>query len=189
MAVLILGLILFLGVHSTRIASPAGRDGLVARFGGLYRAAYGVISLVGLVLIVWGYGLARLDPIPVWDPPVWTRHLALTLMLPVFPLLFATYVPSRIRAAAKHPMLAAVKVWAFAHLIANGTLADIVLFGSFLAWAVIARISAKRHPRSPVSTGEAKPLNDVIIVVAGLAAYAATLLVLHQWLIGVSPLG
>lgn len=189
MAVLVLGLILFLGVHSTRIVAPALRARLVARRGeGPYKGLYGLVSLVGLVLIVWGYGLARQAPVAVWDPPVWTRHLTLTLMLFVFPLLLAAYLPGRIKTAVKHPMLAAVKIWAFAHLLANGTLADILLFGSFLAWAVAARISAKRHPRPDVAPGRPKAVNDVIAVVGGLVLYVAFLFYLHLWLIGVSPL-
>ncbi len=189
MAVLILGLVLFLGVHSLRSVSPTGRDRLAVGYGRAYRGAYSLISLVGLVLIVWGYGLAREAPIPVWDPPIWTRHLALTLMLPVFTLLIASQLPSRIKIATRHPMLLAVKLWATAHLLANGTLADILLFGCFLAWAVFARISAKRHPRPDVAPGSPKAINDGIALVGGLALYVVTLLYLHLHLIGVSPLG
>ncbi len=189
MGVLILGLVLFLGVHSLRTISPDGRDRLAAGYGRGYRAAYSLVSLAGLVLIVWGYGLAREAPIPVWDPPVWTRHLALTLMLPVFTLLIASQLPSRIKMATRHPMLLAVKLWATAHLLANGTLADILLFGAFLAWAVLARISAKRHPRADVAPGAPKPVNDVIAVVGGLVLYVATLFYLHLHLIGVAPIG
>lgn len=192
MIVLILGLVLFLGAHSTRILAPGWRAGTIARIGDKrWRGVYTLVSLIGLVLIIWGYGLTRLDPIIVWSPPVWTRHLALLLMVPVFVLFAAANLPGRIRAAVQHPMLAGTKIWAFAHLIANGTLADILLFGSFLAWAVADRISVGRRPREAPAHGADRPpsmRNDVIAVVSGLALYLAFLLFLHRWLIGVSPL-
>ena len=126
MTLLILGLALFLGVHSIGILAPAWRDRTAARLGqGPWMGLYSLASLLGLVLIVWGYGQARLDPTALYAPPLWTRHLALLLMVPVFPLLLATYLPGRIQAAVGHPMLAAVKLWAFAHLLANGNLADV----------------------------------------------------------------
>ncbi|BBE71280.1 NnrU family protein [Oharaeibacter diazotrophicus] len=190
MTILLLGLVVFLGAHAVRIVAPSARDALAARLGAMpFRALYSLVSLVGLVLIVVGYGAAREAPVPLWDPPVFTRHLAATLMIFVFPLLFAAYLPGRISRATKHPMLAAVKIWAFAHLIANGTLADVVLFGSFLAWAVAARISAKRHPRPAVVTAPPRAANDAIAVIAGLVVYALFVTVLHLWLIGVAPLG
>lgn len=190
MGALVVGLLLFLGGHSVMIVAPDLRARAVARIGmPAWRGIYSVVSLAGLVLLVWGYGLARQDPVPLWDPPTWTRHLAATLMIFVFPLLLAAYLPGRIKAAAKHPMLAAVKVWALAHLLANGTLADLLLFGGFLAWAVAARISAKRHPRTDLPSAPARPLNDLIAVAGGLLLYGVFVLMAHEWLIGVAPLG
>ena len=190
MGLLILGLVIFLGVHSLGMAAPAWRDRTVARLGEVpWKGVYSVTSLVGFVLIVWGYGLARHDPVPLWAPPTWLRHVALLVMLPAFPLLLAAYLPGRIQTAAKHPMLAAVKLWAFAHLLANGNLADVLLFGSFLAWAVADRISLKRRTPPPVHGAPPGRANDVIALVGGLVLYGAFIGALHAWLFGVSPLG
>ena len=191
MTLLILGLALFLGVHSISIVAPGWRDARVAQGGeAAWKGLYSVVSLVSFGLIIYGYGLARQAPVVLYAPPAGMRHVALLLMLPFFPLLFAAYLPGRIKAAAKHPMLLAVKLWALAHLLANGTLHDVVLFGAFLAWAVADRISVKRravvraHPGAPPS-----PVNDVIAVVGGLVTYAVFVLWAHLKLIGVSPLG
>jgi uncharacterized membrane protein len=143
-----------------------------------------LVSIAGLVLIVVGYGQARLAPTVLYMPPSWMRHVTFLLMLPVFPLMFAAYLPGRIKARVKHPMLTAVKTWAFAHLLANGMLADVLLFGGFLAWAVADRISLKRRESTLNITAKASAINDVIAVVAGLALYVATLLWLHRLLIG-----
>jgi uncharacterized membrane protein len=189
MTLLIIGLVLFLGIHSVSIAAPAWRDAQVAGRGeGTWKGIYSVAAAVGLGLLVYGYALARQSPVVLYTPPAALRHVALLLLLPVFPLLLAAYLPGRIKAAAKHPMLLAVKFWALAHLLANGTLADVLLFGGFLAWAVADRISLKRRPVRPVPGGSARPANDLIAVVGGLILYAATLLALHRWLIGVSPI-
>lgn len=186
MAMLVLGLLLFLGAHSASIVRPGWRDGMVARVGlPAWKGGYALVSAVGLVLIVWGYGLAWQDPVFLYQPPLWLRHVTLLLMLFAFPLLLAAYLPGRIQAAVRHPMLAAVKLWAFAHLLANGTLADVLLFGAFLAWAVADRISLKRRSQRPVPSLPASALNDAIAVVGGLAVYAAFVLWLHAWLIGV----
>ena len=143
MTLLVIGLVLFLAVHAFSMARDA-REAAVARLGvGGYRAVYSVVSILGLGLIVWGYGVYRAGGyIPVWDPPVALRHLALLLLAPVFPLL-SVGRNSLIRAKTRHPMLLAIKIWAFAHLLANGDLGSILLFGSILAWAVVARISVK----------------------------------------------
>jgi uncharacterized membrane protein len=190
MLYLILGLVMFLGVHSVEIVSPTFRSRAVARFGEKpYKGIYSLLSIVGFVLLVWGYGVARQDPILVYAPPLWMRHLTLLLMLPVFPLLLAAYLPGRIKAAVKHPMLAAVKAWAFAHLLANGMLADLLLFGGFLLWAVADRISVKRRAVvRPVPGPPPGKYNDLIAVVGGLALYAIFVFWLHTWLIGVPPL-
>ena len=188
MTLLIIGLVLFLGIHSASIVAPAWRDAQLAQRGeATWKGIYSVASAVGFVLLVYGYGLARQSPVLLYTPPAALRHVALLLMLPVFPLLLAAYLPGRIKTAAKHPMLLAVKFWALAHLLANGSLADVLLFGGFLAWAVADRISLKRRPARAVPGGSAGPFNDLIAVVGGLALYAVTLLGLHQWLIGVPP--
>ncbi|WP_436640724.1 NnrU family protein [Microbaculum sp. FT89] len=190
MFVLIAGLAIFLIGHSAKIVAPGWREGVIARYGdNAWKGVYSLVALVGFVLIVWGYGLARQDPVVLYSPPVWTRHLALVLMMPVFVMLAAAYIPGRIKTTLKHPMLAAVKLWAVAHLLANGTLADVLLFGSFLAWAVCDRISLKRRPEVPQITGlSPAPANDVVALVIGATLYVVFLVFLHEWLFGVSPL-
>ena len=191
MLVLVIGLAVFFIPHSIRIVAPAWRDDMIARRGeGAWKGVYSLVSVIGLVLIVWGYGLARQDPIVLYSPPIWMRHITLVLMMPVFVFLAAAYIPGRIKSTLKHPMLVSVKLWAFAHLLANGTLADVLLFGSFLAWAVCDRISVKRRPAPEPVSGPAPPAaNDVIALVIGATLYVVFLLFLHQWLFGVSPLG
>ena len=192
MLVLLAGLVIFLGVHGVTIVAPGWRAAQVAKRGELaWKGLYSVVSALGLVLIVVGYGLARREPVVLYAPPAGMRHIALLLMLPVFPLLLAAYLPGRIQRVAKHPMLLAVKLWALAHLLANGTLADVLLFGAFLAWAVVDRISVKR--RAPADTHQApaappRPANDAIALVAGLALYGLFIAGGHRWLTGVSPL-
>lgn len=189
MAALIIGLAIFLGAHSIAIVAPGFRAGAVARVGeGGWKALYSVVSAIGLVLILYGFHLARQSPAALYTPPGWTRYLTWALMLPVFPLLLAAYLPGRIRSAMKHPMLAAVKLWAFAHLLSNGMLADVLLFGGFLAWAVLDRISLKRRTQA-APAAPAGRCNDLIAVVAGLALYALFIAWAHLRLFGVSPLG
>jgi uncharacterized membrane protein len=189
MLYLIIGLVLFLGMHSVEIFSSTFRANAIARMGERpWKGLYTLISIVGFILIIWGYGQARQDPVLLYAPPVWMRHLSALIMLPVFPLILAAYLPGRIKAALKHPMLAGVKFWALAHLLANGMLADVLLFGGFLAWAVADRISFKRRAVRPIPTAPPSKMNDVIAVVAGLAIYVAFVLWLHTWMIGVSPL-
>lgn len=185
MATLILGLIVFLGIHSVSIANDPWRNRTAAAWGEWrWKGVYSLVTIIGLVLIVWGYSLARQDPIVIYTPPTWLRHLSMLLLLPVFPLFLAAYFPGRIRAATKHPMLLAVKLWALAHLLANGTLADVVLFGSFLVWAGLDRASMKRRPARSNPTVPPMRWNDVIVVVGGLALYGAFVAGLHQSLIG-----
>ena len=183
---LVAGLLIFFGVHSIRIYAPAWRDAMVARLGaGGWKAAYSVASIVGFVLIVGGYAQARLEPVVLYLPPAGLRHLTMLLMLPVFPLLLAAYLPGRIKAAVKHPMLTATKAWALSHLLANGMLADVLLFGGFLAWAVLDRISAGKRPQPvPAVTGPVR--NDVIAVVGGLLLYVVFAFWAHTRLIGVA---
>ena len=189
MEMLVIGLVLFLGIHTVSIVAPQWRDGQVARLGeGPWKGIYSVVSAIGFALLIYGYGAARQNPVVLYTPPTALRHLALLLMLPVFPLLVAAYVPGRIKAMAKHPMLLATKFWALAHLLANGTLADVLLFGGFLAWAVADRISVKRRPARPIPGAPPRPYNDVIVVVIGLALYAMFVMGAHRWLFGVSPL-
>jgi uncharacterized membrane protein len=169
------------------------RAALIARIGeGPYKGLYSLVTLLGVVLIAIGYGQYRASGyIPVWDPPVWTRHLALILVWLAFICLAAAYLPGRIKARLKHPMLAGVKIWALAHLFANGDLGSILLFGSFLVWAVFARISAKRRDVAAQHGGTAAPAgwrNDVLAVVIGTAIYLAFVFWLHPWLIGVPVL-
>ena len=192
MAWLVLGLVLFLGVHAVSIVSPAGRDRWAARLGeGAFKGLYSLVSLLGLVLIVWGYGLAREAPVWLYQPPVAMRHLNALLMLPVFVLLLAAYLPGHIQRAAKHPMLVAVKLWALAHLLANGTLADVLLFGGFLAWAVADRVSLKRRAAAGRVRGvpvlPASKANDLLALVGGLVLYLVFVFWAHAWLFGVRP--
>jgi len=190
MTVLILGLLLFLGVHSLRIVADGWRSAQIARLGeGRWKGMYSLISAVGLGLIVWGYGLARSEPVPLWSPPFWTRHAASLLTLPAFILLVAAYVPgSYIRARVGHPMVAGVKLWALAHLLANGNLADLLLFGGFLAWAIADFISARRRDRV---AGRGYPprgaARDAVVIAIGAAAWVTFAFWGHAWLIGIAP--
>lgn len=192
MTLLILGLVVFLGVHSTRIVADASRSATIARIGEKpWKAIYALLSIAGFVLIVIGYGAARESPVVLYSPPLWTRHLAALLTIPAFVLVVAAYVkPNSIKRAVGHPMVAGVKIWAFAHLLANGTLADVLLFGSFLAWAVLSFIAARRRDRA---AGTAYPVGsatgNAITVATGLVAWAAFAFALHRPLIGVGPFG
>lgn len=186
MTTLIAGLFLFLGVHSISIVNEPWRDRMAAHLGDkAWKAVYAVVAFVGVLLIIHGYGSARLDPVVVYAPPAWLRHLAFLVLLPVFPLLLAAYLPGRIRKAARHPMILAVKLWALAHLLANGMLADLLLFGGFLAWAVAERISLKRRTPRPVPGAPEAPRNDLIAIIGGLVIYALFAAWLHSVLIGV----
>lgn len=190
MAMLLGGLIVFFGIHSISIFANPLRDRLATSLGAArWKGLYSLISLGGFLLMIAGYSALRLEPHLLYVPPAGLRHLAALLMLPVFPLLLAAYLPGRIRRAAKHPMLVAVKFWALAHLLANGMLADVLLFGSFLVWAIADRISLKRRaPRSTPGAPE-RPINDVIVVIGGLLLYGAFAMVWHQRLFGVAPFG
>jgi uncharacterized membrane protein len=193
MAALVLGLVLFLGLHSTRIFAEGWRTQTMESFGEKeYKLLYSVLSIAGFALLVWGYGLARHDPVILWNqPPVWTRHLASLLTLAAFVLLVAAYVPGNaIKAKLRHPMILGVKVWALAHLVSNNTLADLVLFGSFLVWAVLDYRAARRRERTLATVIDAGPLSRTILtVVVGVVAWAVFAMWAHRVLIGVSPLG
>ena len=184
---LIVGLVTFLGIHSVTIFAPAWRDSMVSRLGALnWRLLYSVVSIASFLVLVHGYGLARQEPVVLYQPPVWMRHVSMLLMLPAFVLLLAAYLPGRIKAKAKHPMLAATKTWAVAHLLANGMLADVLLFGGFLLWAVVDRISVGKRPMVRKTPG-APPgrFNDAIAVIGGLALYGLFVVWAHGKLIGI----
>ena len=192
MTLLIVGLVVFLGSHSVRIVADDWRNAQVARMGeAKWKGIYSIVALAGLVLVVWGYGQARLDPIIVWSPPVWTRHVASLLVLPAFVLLAAGNMRgTRIKAAIGHPMVAGTKVWAFAHLLANGTLVDIVLFGSFLVWAIVDYLSSRRRDRAAGTVYPAGSWSrDALALAIGAAAWVVFGFWLHGWLFGVRPFG
>lgn len=189
MTLLVLGLVVFFGVHLLPMMSGL-REGLRARFGaGAYRVLFSVGSVLGLVLLIYGYGAARAEgPAILYYPPVWLRHLTALLMLPVFVLAVASGAPAgRIKMMVKHPLVLAVKIWAFSHLLANGDVASVLLFGSFLAWAVIDRISLKRRPATlgGATAGVPSLAGDIVSIAVGLGLYIAFVLFLHEWLIGV----
>jgi uncharacterized membrane protein len=187
--ILVIGLLLFIGAHLVP-TSPDLRRSLASRFGeGAYKGLFSLLSLLGFALIAYGYHKIQLNPgkNPVlWTPPAWGRHVTLTLMLPVFPLLVATYLRGRIAAAVRHPMITAVKLWALAHLFVRGDLASLLLFGGLLAWAVYDRISLKsRDPAGAATAGTGPLVNDAIAVAGGLALYWAFAKWGHAALIGV----
>ena len=192
MTLLIVGLVLFLGVHSVRIVAEGWRQRTIARLGeGAWKGLYSVASLVGFIALVWGYGQARLDPTVLWATPVWTRHLASLLVLAAFVLLAAAYVPgNHIKARLHHPMVLAVKVWALAHLLANNTLADLLLFGGFLLWAVLDFRAARGRDRANGTVYPAgQGVKTAITVVVGVAAWAVFAFWAHKALFGISPFG
>ena len=184
---LIAGLLLFFVVHTFTMFRDA-RAALVARLGALpYRGLYSLVSLAGFVLLVHGYGAARVSPIDIWLPPSGLRHLTMLLMLPVFMLLAAANMPGHIKAQIGNPMLIAVQLWALAHLLINGDLASLVLFGAFLGYGVIDLIAVKRSGRSAV-VAKPRAVFDAVAVVIGLALYGAFVMGLHSKLIGVPVL-
>ena len=190
MILLVIGLVVFFSIHLVP-SNTELRNGLVARFGeNGYKALFAIVSLIGFVLIVLGFHKLQLHPgknPQLWYPPTWSRHLAMALMLPAMIALVAAYVPSRIHTMLRHPMLVAIKLWALAHLLANGDLGSLILFGSFLAFAVYDRVSVKkRGTLGPLGTKTGPAINDVIVVVAGIALYALFVYWAHEFLIGVS---
>jgi uncharacterized membrane protein len=192
MALLILGLVLFLGVHSLRIFADPWRTQCRAQLGEMrWKGLYSVVSIIGFVLIVWGFGLARQQPVLLYVPPLGLRHLNALFTLLAFVLVAAAYVPgNHFKAKLGHPMLAGVKVWAFGHLLATGMLHDVVLFGAFLLWAIVDFVSARRRDRAAgvvYPAGTAK--GDIIAVVAGVVGWFVFAWWLHAWLIGVNPMG
>lgn len=192
MMLLALGIAVFLGVHLLPTQTEL-RSGLIARFGtGAYKAAFALLSAVGLALIVLGYHKLQVMPgknPQIWTPPAAMRHVAALLLLPALILLAAAYIPSRIRTAVKHPMLAAVKLWALAHLLANGDLGGMLLFGAFLAWAIFDRISVKqRASLGPLGTATGGLGGDIAAILVGTILYVVLILGGHYWLVGKVPL-
>jgi uncharacterized membrane protein len=192
MAILILGLVLFLGVHSTRIVADGWRSATIARIGEMpWKGIYSLLSIAGFALIVWGFRAARADTMVLYAPPLWTRHLAALLLVVAFILLVAAYVPRNgIKARLHHPMVLGVKTWAVAHLLAIGVASDVVLFGAFLVWAVFSYRAARRRDRAnntvyPPGTAAMTALTVVI----GVVAWAVFAFMLHGPLIGVRPFG
>jgi uncharacterized membrane protein len=191
MSMLILGLVIFLGMHSVRIFVPDWREKQVARLGVLpWKGLYATVSIIGFVVLIWGFGLARQHPALLYVPPMWLRHLNALFTLVAFVLLAAAYVPrNRIKARLGHPMLLAVKVWALGHLLATGMLRDVVLFGALLAWAIALFAVLRRRDRLTSTTYPAGTLRgDMTTVVIGVVVWAIFAFWLHQALIGVNPM-
>ena len=209
MTQLILGLILFLGAHSVRIWADGWRDQTIEAYGEkAFKGVYALVSILGFYLLVVGYGEARLQTVALWNPPIFTKHISMLLMLLSSILLVATYIPrNHFKMRLKHPMVLSVKVWALSHLLANGNLADLVLFGSFLIWAVLNFRSARARDRALLlnlnvteeaagesiaeseSAHQPKLLSTIITLVGGIAIWALITFVLHAKIVGVSPMG
>jgi uncharacterized membrane protein len=188
--ILVLGLIVFLGAH-TFVTFRDARAAAIARLGlNGYRALFALVSLSGLALIVYGFGQYRAHGwIDVWSPPAFMRHITAGLMLFAVIFMTAAFIPSHVKAKLKHPMLAGVKTWALAHLISNGDLGSILLFGVFLAWGVYDRIAAKRRRDIVATTAPAGWINDAIVMVLGIVIYLALGYAFHPYFIGVPAFG
>ena len=192
MSYLILGLLLFLGAHTVRIAAEGWRNRVSDQIGeSRWRLAISAVSLLGLVIMVWGYGLARQTPLQLWEPPIAMRHLAALLTLPAFVLLAGAYVPGNwFKARWHHPMVLGVKLWALAHLLANGNLNQVVLFGSFLIWSVLSfRAARARDRRDAVQPLPIRRGATLVTLMLGVSVWLAFTLWLHGLLIGVRPMG
>jgi uncharacterized membrane protein len=192
MTILLLGLLVFLGIHSTRVFAEGWRSRMIAKLGeGGWKGLYSVLSLAGFVLLVWGFGLARQQPVLLYMPPPALKHANALFTLIAFVLVAAAYVPrNHFKQIAGHPMLAGTKVWAFGHLLAAGFLHDVVLFGAFLAWAVVLFVvSRRRDRREGVSYPRGSVTGDVVSVAIGIGAWAAFAFWAHARWIGVYPFG
>lgn len=191
MIVLILGLLIFLGIHSLRIFANDWRSRQLARLGtNRWKGLVALVSIIGFVLICWGFGLARQHPVPLYAPSASLRHLNSLFTLLAFVLVAAAYVPrNHIKAKFGHPMLLGVKIWAFGHLLANGMLRDVLLFGAFLLWAVVLFVVSRRRDREAGTRYAAGTLKgDVVSVLIGFVVWAAFAFWLHVLLIGVNPM-
>ena len=191
MAILILGLIVFLGLHSVRIFADSWRTRQIERLGaGKWKGIYSLLSLVGFVLIIVGFGQARVSTPMIWTPPLWTWHLTGTINLVAFVLFVAAYVPRNgIKIKLKDPMILGVKTWAFAHLLSNGSLAGMALFGSFLVWAILDFKSCRQRRVSPAAPPPISLIMTAVTVLVGLVAWGVFAMHLHQVLIGIRPFG
>lgn len=189
LGVLIIGLIVFLGAHIF-VTFRGARASVMARLGNGYRVAFALVALLGLVLIVYGYGQYRAhDWLQVWSPPAFMRHITIGLMLFAVIFFTAAFIPSHIKSKLKHPMLAGIKTWALAHLLSNGDLGSILLFGSFLAWGVYGRVAAKRRGDLGAFAQPAGWTNDIIVVAIGIVIYLALGFAFHPMVIGVPVFG
>lgn len=184
---LVAGLVLFLGIHSVRMVTPDFRDGVIAERGeNTWKGIYSVVSILGFIVLVWGYGQARLVTPVLYVPPTWMSHITLLLMWPALILIIASQLPAgKIKAAVKHPMILGVKIWAFAHLLANGDLASLLLFLSFLGWAVWNRIAVKKRGNPEFETVAIR--SDIIAAISGTLFYIWFVIQGHRLLIGVPP--
>jgi len=202
MDIFVLGLLIFLGTHSFRIFADGKRTQLLESLGERkFKGLYALVSVLGFALMVWGYGQARMEPIELWTPPIWGRHLAFLLVWVAWILMAAAYIHANwFKVKMHHPMILSVKTWALAHLLANGQLHQVVLFGGFLAWGVLSFISARRRDRAQAAKLEADGLPPTPLVPVSTAATQLTLAIGtlvyvlflawgHKALIGVSPLG
>ncbi len=192
MAMLVLGLVLFLGIHSTRMFADPWRTGMIARMGALpWKGLFAGISLAGFAAIVWGFRLARQETLVLYSPPAWMHHVTALLMVVSFVLLAAAYIPrNSIQARLHHPMVLGVKLWAVGHLLSNGEVVNVLLFGAFLVWAVLNFRSARRRDRAEGTVYRpGHVIGTAVAVVTGLVAWSVFALLLHGPLIGVRPLG
>ncbi len=188
MLILILGLTLFFALHSLAMIAPRWREKKRHQLGVMtWRLLLSGGSLLSVGLIAWGLFIARQTPVVLYIPPAWAKPITDVLMLAVFPMLYATFLPCRIRSALKYPDLVAIKLWALAHLLSNGMLHEVILFGSFMAWAVINRISLKRRIRL-LPLGTRSEFNDLVCIIAGVVTYLIILFFLHYRILGVSPI-
>jgi uncharacterized membrane protein len=188
--ILIIGLVVMLGAH-VFVTFRAARANLMAQLGqNGYRALFSIIAIVGLALVIWGYGEYRAhELVQVWSPPAFMRHITVGLMLIAVIVFTAYFIPSHIKLWVKHPMLTGIKTWAFAHLLSNGDLGSILLFGAFLAWGVYARIAAKKRGDLGATTAPAGWINDIIVVVLGIVIFLALGYAFHPMVIGVPVFG
>lgn len=190
MTALVAGLIIFFATHSLRLFADGWRSATIARIGERrWKALQAIVSLAGFALMLWGFGQARSEPTLLWLPPLWTRHASALLTLPAFILLVAAHVPKNsLRDRVGHPLVASVALWAAAHLLANGRIADVLLFGAFFVWALADYVSLRRRDRAAgVVRRTGKLRNALIATVVGVAVWAAFAFFAHAWLFGVAP--
>lgn len=189
MTMLIAGLVLFFAVHSVSIVADPWRNAMVARLGeGSWKTLYTILSIAGFVLIIFGFRAAQAEPVVLYTPPAFLRPVTALLMLIAFPVALSAYLPGRIKRRVKHPLLASTKLWALAHLLSNGTLVHVLVFGSFLVWAAADRVSMKHRVQRPLPGPPERPVNDWIALIGGLVLYGIFVVWAHRALFGVSPI-